>query len=125
MRACVDSCGNAGRWEEALQLINKLEALALDGGGVPMSTTLYNFAIDTVSAFCFRWCNEERLTNMLADERPTPTGAPEVHFRRKARATTSAYRVNGKRQLDIISARVNYRLAKYISLSIGKVPIVP
>lgn len=43
------SCGNAGRWEEALQLINKLEALAMDGGGVPMSTTLYNFAIDTVS----------------------------------------------------------------------------
>lgn len=42
------SCGNAGRWEEALQLINKLEALAQAGGGLPMSTTLYNFAIDTV-----------------------------------------------------------------------------
>lgn len=45
------SCGNAGRWEEALQLINKLETLALKGGGVPMSTTLYNFAIDAVRKF--------------------------------------------------------------------------
>lgn len=42
-------CGNAGQWEEALRLIDKLEAMVLGGGGVPMSTTMYNFGIDAVS----------------------------------------------------------------------------
>lgn len=49
--APLRSCGNAGQWEEALRLIDKLEALALGGVCVPMSTTMYNFGIDAVSAY--------------------------------------------------------------------------
>lgn len=41
-------CGNAGKWEEALNLVDQLEASAFAGGAVRPSTTLYNFAMEAV-----------------------------------------------------------------------------
>ena len=89
------SCGNAGRWEEALQLVNKVEVLAQKGGGVPMSTTLYNFAIDTVRArvlFPLSRCPRGRpFDERVEGPKSRPgQGCPEV-FARWCCCVASAY----------------------------------
>lgn len=52
-------CGKAGQWQEAMRLVEELEALATETGDLKPTTIMYNIAIDAVrtslNTACATW----------------------------------------------------------------------